>query len=273
MVRSSPHTSRASNGSPHPRGDGPKTHATTKAKTAFSPPAWGWSERDSARIQADHVLPTRVGMVRRRLCGAGRNHSSPHPRGDGPNTNGSLGLSCSFSPPAWGWSAQLPPPTRAGVVLPTRVGMVRTAGLPIPGRDRSPHPRGDGPASVGVSYRRMVFSPPAWGWSVPDGQHSRQPGVLPTRVGMVRTSTPESWCAGSPHPRGDGPFRRLLRNDPGEFSPPAWGWSARNVYDHATRLFSPPAWGWSAKRRCQPAQRRVLPTRVGMVRARGKIAA
>ncbi len=64
---------------------------------------------------------------------------------------------------------------------------------------------------------------------------------------MVRPSW--SKCAffrSSPHPRGDGPPRRLASNCASSFSPPAWGWSGN------------------------PATRRVLhsvlPTRVGMVR-------
>src|ERR1035438_6576750 len=50
-----------------------------------------------------------------------------------------------------------------------------------------------------------------------------------------------------PHPRGDGPWVRLI--NPG------------------TVVYSPPAWGWSDNSALSLAIQRVFPTRVGMVRA------
>ena len=92
-----------------------------------------------------------------------------------------------------------------------------------------------------------TFSPPAWGWSSPARFPPLVPGVLPTRVGMVRTDQGDGPSRpSSPHPRGDGPqgvWLSLLRSS---FSPPAWGWSELLDFPSAHRV--------------------VLPTRVGMVR-------
>ncbi len=96
------------------------------------------------------------------------------------------------------------------------------------------------------------FSPPAWGWSAHEPATKGTHQVLPTRVGMVRLLAPLNPASpGSPHPRGDGPciagpFGRHPR-------------------------FSPPAWGWSACRQRSRIARIVLPTRVGMVRAKPSI--
>ncbi len=66
---------------------------------------------------------------------------------------------------------------------------------------------------------------------------------------MVRgSSKPNATPVGSPHPRGDGPSSGLAGGAELVFSPPAWGWSGRTV------TLDEPA--------------KVLPTRVGMVRAR-----
>ena len=93
----------------------------------------------------------------------------------------------SFSPRAWGWSA--PPVTKfgSGLVLPTRVGMVRFPDIDAPQADGSPHARGDGPAVSEFLTGLRTFSPRAWGWSGHCLQDYRQRGVLPTRVGMVRS--------------------------------------------------------------------------------------
>ncbi len=91
------------------------------------------------------------------------------------------------------------------------------------------------------------FSPPAWGWSVSTPESEKRQNVLPTRVGMVRTENESrERKKRSPHPRGDGPAVVGDWNVIVTFSPPAWGWSG-GQHDHQRR-------------------RRVLPTRVGMVR-------
>ena len=196
------------------------------------------------------VLPTRVGMVRLTMPVAGVTFGAPHPRGDGPINHGTGVESIACSPPAWGWSGVTASRNRFGQVLPTRVGMVRCVRRCAAGSRSAPHPRGDGPRAGSGAGRLISCSPPAWGWSAYEAAQAGGMNVLPTRVGMVRVLVDHKfrWHR-APHPRGDGPMTCLSENQGAWCSPPAWGWSVRR---HASRT-----------NHC------VLPTRVGMVRARG----
>ena len=195
----------------------------------FSPHAWGWSADRNARFRPVQVLPTRVGMVRAsghrtaltavlptrvgmvryrrssRIC----RWRSPHPRGDGPGSaRSSSNARHEFSPHAWGWSA--------------------LASSPLSAACGSPHTRGDGPACGAWSQRQIVFSPHAWGWSV------------------VRLQCCVRIC-GSPHTRGDGPDRSMHRCWSRDVLPTRVGMVRSSRYCGRARLrFSPPAWGWSA---------------------------
>ncbi len=288
MVRLRPHCQPARPRSPHPRGDGPRAGMMRHYITEFSPPAWGWSA-GRVRLPATlRVLPTRVGMVRQHRWRSRHQPRSPHPRGDGPAKGGQASWLKRFSPPAWGWSARARADPVEQRVLPTRVGMVRSVSAHMATLRCSPHPRGDGPAMASNRRKTVPFSPPAWGWSAGVAPNLLDRLVLPTRVGMVRSSTSRSRSrACSPHPRGDGPTGRKMRAVKNRFSPPAWGWSGdarliglrfdvlptrvgmvRHNHHPSTNHseFSPPAWGWSdAARLCSEANI-VLPTRVGMVR-------
>ena len=174
---------------------------------------------------------------------------SPHTRGDGPGNVRLATVYGMFSPHAWGWSEKHLDIRGALTVLPTRVGMVRKTSGHTGGANSSPHTRGDGPHCLSPRKGLAQFSPHAWGWSDYGVGQKRAGGVLPTRVGMVRVTV---WTSRSvrcsPHTRGDGPA------PPSDFTP--------------FRLFSPHAWGWSAGRVRFCADCDVLPTRVGMVRAR-----
>src|SRR5208337_2024426 len=94
-------------------------------RLAFSPPAWGWSERASGTREGQEVFPTRVGMVRLDRRKPTEGARFPHPRGDGPIDWGTKPRTRRFSPPAWGWSAPRPTNRTRSMVFPTRVGMVR----------------------------------------------------------------------------------------------------------------------------------------------------
>src|SRR5208337_2250158 len=91
---------------------------------------------------------------------------SPHTRGDGPNTTTGFATINWFSPHAWGWSEKAKPDAEGHLVLPTRVGMVRSCGCHRGSWRRSPHTRGDGPRHAWRLMPPMSFSPHAWGWSV-----------------------------------------------------------------------------------------------------------
>ncbi len=213
----------------------------------FSPRAWGWSDHIIQRAVGRLVLPTCVGMVRDLVRSAFRTLSSPHVRGDGPRPPALEDPAHPFSPRAWGWSVIEPDRLEEPGVLPTCVGMVRDVSEPGSTRPRSPHVRGDGPIPLPAPRAYGLFSPRAWGWSVPGPGVQNCRTVLPTCVGMVRCDQPKSvGSSSSPHVRGDGPF--ALRVCP--------------LLDP----FSPRAWGWSEESPCQAQLSSVLPTCVGMVR-------
>ena len=152
-----------------------------------------------------------------------------------------------FSPHAWGWSEKTGPQGSCRPVFPTRVGMVRQAACSVASRFSFPHTRGDGPRWRNQARKPRSFSPHAWGWSALGTITPVSGKVFPTRVGMVRRSTPTAGCYGSfPHTRGDGPN----------------GWQNNST----TGKFSPHAWGWSAGPKSACGNRPVFPTRVGMVR-------
>ena len=178
------------------------------------------------RNRATVVLPTRVGMVRKRPSPSRTITGSPHTRGDGPGGIRLRAVRPSFSPHAWGWSALECFQSVAHEVLPTRVGMVRDA-MSWPSRaGRSPHTRGDGPPDNATPANGSGFSPHAWGWSDYSDLLAIADYVLPTRVGMVRRSLALKRTAGrSPHTRGDGPHVLVSTSSEVAFSPHAWGWS------------------------------------------------
>ena len=172
---------------PHTRGDGPVSVIVSHRRIQFSPHAWGWSDGTIRMLHTQVVFPTRVGMVRRpRLTPCGTS-CFPHTRGDGPRLPAPLVPALAFSPHAWGWSGTAGRQNRAGIVFPTRVGMVRLKKTIDEGRRRFPHTRGDGPSANLSDVASVGFSPHAWGWSANSPRATRSSAVFPTRVGMVRS--------------------------------------------------------------------------------------
>ncbi len=235
--------------SPHPRGDVPGSGYYIWYSGAFSPPAWGCSGVRSARQSRRALLPTRVGMFRA-LAGASQyTKTSPHPRGDVPTSQVRTRRESFFSPPAWGCSAYSGRLRSQGGLLPTRVGMFRIFSSSLLSASTSPHPRGDVPEAQANGFIRSIFSPPAWGCSCHKGDRPLWRMLLPTRVGMFRAhrSGTRSLSA-SPHPRGDVPPKRTTCG--------------------FIKYFSPPAWGCSVMAEAEKIDYALLPTRVGMFRAR-----
>ena len=91
---------------PHMRGDGPLKNSKMGFRTEFSPHAWGWSGTAEITPPFGVVFPTCVGMVRIRYGRTRHYYSFPHMRGDGPRLYHIAGINTTFSPHAWGWSAQ-----------------------------------------------------------------------------------------------------------------------------------------------------------------------
>ena len=162
-----PYRPMPASSSPHPRGDGPGWRLSMVESSSFSPPAWGWSVLPTAAYEESKVLPTRVGMVLQPHSTSSYRLCSPHPRGDGPTKCATLSRMTPFSPPAWGWSVGKCGGSLDVQVLPTRVGMVRPGYSGTGWMNGSPHPRGDGPLPARAPDCPAAFSPPAWGWSEP----------------------------------------------------------------------------------------------------------
>ncbi len=234
---------------PHPRGDGPQGGGLCSCGDEFSPPAWGWTVYIVSRNMPFLVFPTRVGMDRVGSLEPSKPGGFPHPRGDGPPLIGCFSSEGKFSPPAWGWTDEPASVYRWLEVFPTRVGMDRRGRRLSHGHVSFPHPRGDGPPQSAPHKPAELFSPPAWGWTGRRIGRAGFQGVFPTRVGMDRDETIDSYREVSfPHPRGDGPpYADLL---------------------DAIASFSPPAWGWTGIRPWHRHRGNVFPTRVGMDRCR-----
>ena len=165
MVRIWAYLDRPVRRAPHPRGDGPCLTDIVPDASECSPPAWGWSGICLRSGIAPRVLPTRVGMVRAPSWGWLNGSCAPHPRGDGPYSSGNPPSIRQCSPPAWGWSVERETDYCVWIVLPTRVGMVRSRTAAAGRRYCAPHPRGDGPTYETKKGEVKECSPPAWGWS------------------------------------------------------------------------------------------------------------
>ncbi len=152
-----------------------------------------------------------------------------------------------FSPHAWGCSGPRHSLPLHRAVLPTRVGMFRTRSAPCGQPGRSPHTRGDVPRLLAFAATFAAFSPRPWGCSVALRELAHHDVVLPTPVGMFRTSalTVRSRRC-SPHARGDVP--------------------ANMETFVTTNMFSPRPWGCSGEHGDVRHHEHVLPTPVGMFR-------
>ena len=174
---------------PHSRGDGPVDTGIPALEQVFSPLAWGWSAIVPHCQICHDVFPTRVGMVRHHEIKSQPAKSFPHSRGDGPNPPAWNPHRKAFSPLAWGWSIFKILVHHPLQVFPTRVGMVRRRSKLSRRLSSFPHSRGDGPLGndkVSGQPPLRSFSPLAWGWSDKTFVVTKQNGVFPTRVGMVR---------------------------------------------------------------------------------------
>ena len=188
-------------------------------------------------------------MDRRSLTGCCASTCCPHTRGDGPWIPVEPNVILVLSPHAWGWTDGDGRWEFFAGVVPTRVGMDRAIRTRARKSACCPHTRGDGPVYFPAGCAIIRLSPHAWGWTDGLDRDLRWRLVVPTRVGMDRMLP--CWriiwhrC---PHTRGDGPP------------------SARSCRS-GCRL-SPHAWGWTVRRFVPRGPHQVVPTRVGMDRAR-----
>ena len=212
---------------PHACGDGPTTRSPARPPARLSPRVWGWSgssmvERRSPKLsprvwgwsanrqrhqERFEVVPTRVGMVRRRSRTFRPSTSCPHASGDGPRHPAQPLHALLLSPREWGWTVWTERVIEQHVVVPTRVGMDRCRSAWCRRRWRCPHASGDGPRLAHQRPRPEVLSPRVWGWSERPRPGRLRDQVVPTRVGMVRRpSRPPPPHPRCPHASGDGPW-------------------------------------------------------------------
>ncbi len=204
---------------PHVRGGGPGTRLAVQQMREYSPRAWGWTVGPTGRHQASAVFPTCVGVDRCLSCPQPKHTSIPHVRGGGPTPTGLISTPIMYSPRAWGWTASSGDRDAAKRVFPTCVGVDRP-GFVNPFRGlRIPHVRGGGPPADMTDEEWGLYSPRAWGWTVP-----------------VATSIGANLCI--PHVRGGGPLWPRASSFSASYSPRAWGWTEdRMKLTRATRVF------------------------------------
>ena len=195
MFRVTGHPILFRNASPHARGDVPAPAVTVITNCHFSPRPWGCSDPLPRPSRADALLPTPVGMFRRCTCRSRRWPTSPHARGDVPVDFRHSTDSTHFSPRPWGCSGYRRRDPTNRRLLPTPVGMFREEPRTVSAAAPSPHARGDVPCMRRGKGFTQCFSPRPWGCSGSAEDAERQKHLLPTPVGMFRsTSTSPAWA-------------------------------------------------------------------------------
>ena len=252
---------------PHTRGGGPPTSRSLVTSSPLSPHTWGWTGGGWARLTPTCVVPTHVGVDRSNLIYPYCTTGCPHTRGGGPypgsvvdqryplspHTWGWTGSSKTgelmkkLSPHTWGWTALFRlsgefvarcPHTRGGgpfrllhcefdaAVVPTHVGVDREKQTSKLGISSCPHTRGGGPESPTRIWPSMWLSPHTWGWTALYHRIIPLSRVVPTHVGVDRDQGHWLPCLdGCPHTRGGGPPASLLASMTSPLSPHTWGWT------------------------------------------------
>ena len=275
--------------SPHARGDVPSKPSYPPGPCAFSPRPWGCSGRPRRAEACVVLLPTPVGMFRARALPISSCRASPHARGDVPRTRPPVHSKSAFSPRPWGCSVVSVGAARRGELLPTPVGMFRPIANSGSSSRASPHARGDVPHEMNAASARVRFSPRPWGCSFFSKNLQNRLTLLPTPVGMFRSTTTTTTCRRSFSPRPWGcsgvvlvavPQDELLPTPVGMFrrlrtlaaSPPASPHARGDVPFYWILAadgedFSPRPWGCSDSHGFPAYPPFLLPTPVGMFRS------
>ncbi len=196
---------------------------------APEPPAGPPDQPDLELVTSPHhrrsgsVLPTHVGVVRRRwrrrrwrrgaphargggstdpvLCAAPS--SAPHARGGGSDVLNRRAKKSMCSPRTRGWFGHDEARGVVVLVFPTHVGVVRTDPAAATSSCRAPHARGGGSFRPVMRTVTASCSPRTWGWFGHGLGRRLARVVLPTHVGVVRAwpgTRRRGACA--PHARG-----------------------------------------------------------------------
>ena len=197
-------------------------------------------------VPAD-VIPTRVGVDRGGWQHERDDERYPHTRGGGPSGWLTDQVADKLSPHAWGWTVLGRHLLAGCVVIPTRVGVDRAWHERDGWALSYPHTRGGGPFRRDMKAKTTLLSPHAWGWTAGLVARAKERQVIPTRVGVDRSSTTNGRRARSyPHTRGGGP-------------------GVLDAVVNAITL-SPHAWGWTEFPDTRSTTDSVIPTRVGVDR-------
>src|SRR5205085_2633336 len=104
---------------PHVRGGGPGCCGEDEVATALSPRAWGWTDAGLPHGGSGPVVPTCVGVDRKRWLAKWCWRCCPHVRGGGPLWGRARNALRKLSPRAWGWTAGGPGQCPHQRVVPT----------------------------------------------------------------------------------------------------------------------------------------------------------
>src|SRR5436189_72673 len=121
------------------------------------------------------------------------------------------------------------------VVLPTHVGVLRSASRPRGSRSGPPHARGGAPPDAAPARTSVSSSPRTWGCSVTRVAWPHQSPVLPTHVGVLRyVNVRGGTHSCPPHGRGGAPTGHRVEDLAAQSSPRTWGcsrwvWSTPDV--------------------------------------------
>ena len=122
-------------------------------------------------------------------------------------------------------------------VFPTRVGVDLDQVIIVDFSHSFPHTRGGGPVAASGVFETATVFPTRVGVDRPRAEHGgAMRKVFPTRVGVDRTMKLRHFLLRRfPHTRGGGPRTYIIYVSGTQFSPHAWGWTARVVGPAGTR--------------------------------------
>ena len=210
-----------------------------------------------------------MGVDRYPQCFPKIKSSCPRARGGGPSLTSASRVAIVLSPRSWGWTVYRSSHHVVNPVVPTLVGVDRTASRCSRTRSSCPHARGGGPDKPELKKRpcvcprargggpfdtiqdgaSLLLSPRSWGWTVFAGRSYSSSHVVPTLVGVDRQRP------------GPVPAR------PG--CPTLVGVDLQAWIEDASVTLSPRSWGWTGWSASRDAINLVVPTLVGVGRKEG----
>ena len=190
-------------GRPHARGGVSRSQASAAARSLSSPRPWGCFSSSVGVSTNRGVVPTPVGVFRRRQRADRRHHCRPHARGGVSLAVIDGSIVGRSSPRPWGcfcWY-RLRGPGEA--VVPTPVGVFPMPRRWCAGPGSRPHARGGVSAALRYLSRMLRSSPRPWGCFHARVFSPSELIVVPTPVGVFPSVDPYLGPRhGRPHARG-----------------------------------------------------------------------